>query len=212
MPRTLFVEPNVCLGENIVTDDAGQLWAQPFSVPRLVRDVRALSGGDGPMLPRIALPGKLMIEQRVEWRNDAPLEQQVMVRVIRGPRSLITSNPNALQFRDRWTWAVDAEPQPPITTLINGQFGAAIDIGTNSVAEPQPGRLWMWADVNAVDEWIPRPLRPGQTIRVWYRCYAWTPPPWSDNANANAPQHEARANWARVQLWAYPAQGTVVTG
>jgi hypothetical protein len=45
-----------------------------------------------------------------------------------------------------------------------------------------------------------------------YRCYVWTPPPWSDNANKNSPKHEAAARWARIQMIAFPQQGRLVTG
>ncbi|ORA38125.1 DUF7172 family protein [Mycobacterium aquaticum] len=213
MAITEYTEPNVCIGENLTTDDAGQLRLQPWAVPRLVADVRGNSGGDGKVYPTTALPGKLLIDIKAGWRNETPLEQQLLIRVVRGPRYWLTSNPNAIQFRDRWTYAMDAEPGPPITSgIFNGQTGSAIDLGTNSVAEPQPGQQWMWTDTNMVDEWVPYPIGPGQSFKAWYRCYVWTPPPWSDNANKNSPKHEAKANWARLQLIAFGQQGNVVTG
>lgn len=213
MPILEYTELNVCIGENLTTDDTGQLRMQPWAVPRLVADVRALSGGDGKVFPTIMLPGKLLINQKVAWRNDSPLEQTVLIRVTRGPRYWLTSNPNAIQFRDRWTYAVDTEPSPPLTSSIfNGQTGSAIDLGTNSVAEPEPGQQWMWTDINSSDEWIAQPLAPDQLFTMWYRCYVWTPPPWSNNANKNSPKHEAYANWTRLQLMSFPQQGTVVTG
>lgn len=208
-----FTEPNTCVGENLTTDDNGRLRIQPWAVPRLVADVRALSGADGKIYETIALPGKLLIDQKVRWRNDTPLSQQMMVRVIRASKSWLVSAPNAIQFRDRWTWAVDTEPVPPITSgTYNSQVGSAIDTGTNTVAEPNPGRQWCWSDVNCEDEWMPYPLLPGSTFSAWYRAYVWTPPPFSDNANKNAPVHTASAGWTRIQLWAFGMQGSVVTG
>lgn len=214
MPITEFTEPNVCIGENLTTDDAGQLRLQPWAAPRLVADVRALAAdGDRKVYPNITLPGKLLIDQKIAWRNDTPLEQQLIIRVTRGPRFWLTSNPNAIQFRDRWTFARDTEPSVPLTTSIfNGQTGSAIDIGTNSVAEPNPGQQWMWTDVDTVDELVPYEIAPNQLFTVWYRCYLWTPPPWSNNANKNSPKHEAAAHWARLSLIAYGRQGSVVTG
>ena len=212
MPIT-FSEPNVCVGENLTTDEAGVLRLEPWSVPRLVADVKANSGGDTTsLMPSTSLPGKLLIEQKVLWRNDTPTLQSMLIRVIRGPKYWLTSSPNAIQFRDRWSYAVDYEPEPPTTIgIFNSQVGSALDTGTNTVAEPLPGRQWMWADANTADEWV-RPLEPGQQLNVWYRCYVWTPPPFSDNANKNSPQHEAAANWTRIQLIAFPNQGSVVAG
>lgn len=210
-----YTEPNVCVDENLITDDAGLLRLQQWSVPRLVADVRAMSGGDGKLAPEQALPGKLMIDQRVSWRNDTPLESMVLIRVIRASKRWIVSNPNAIQFRDRWTYVIDRDdltPTTPVTTgIYNSQVGSAMDIGTNSVAEPLPGRQWCWAEANCSDEWV-GPVPSGERINLWYRCYVWTPPPYSDNANKNSPIHEAYAGWARIQLMAYPQQGTVVTG
>lgn len=210
-----FVEPNVCVDENLTTDDAGGLILQPWSYPRLVKDMRGTSGADGKLFPELSLPGKLLIDQKVKWHNDTPLETMVLIRVTRGPKSWLTSNPNAIQFRDRWTWTYDPDdtlPSVPVTTgIFNSQVGSALDVGTNSVAEPNPGRQWCWTDVNSSDEWI-GPVQPQDFVNVWYRCYVWTPPPYSDNANKNSPQHTAYANWARIQLIAFPSQGNLVAG
>lgn len=210
-----FVEPRVCLDENLTTDGVGLPALEAWSVPRLVADVLSVSGGDGKLFPEQALPGKLLINQRVGWRNETPLESMVLIRVTRGSKSWVVSNPNAIQFRDRWTYVIDPDdltPSVPVTTgIYNSQVGSAIDVGTNSVAEPNPGVQWVWTDVNCADEWV-GPVAPGDKLNVWYRCYVWTPPPFSDNANKNSPTHTASAGWTRIQLIAFPSQGTVVTG
>lgn len=210
-----FVEPNVCVDENLTTDDAGMLRIQPWSIPRLVADVKVLSGGDGTMYPEQSLPGRLLMNQQVGWRNDSPLESMVLIRVTRASKAWITSNPNAIQFRDRWTYVIDPDnvtPSVPVTTgIYNSQVGSALDSGTNSVAEPNPGKQWVWTDTHCVDEWV-GPVPPQHYINLWYRMYVWTPPPWSDNSNKNAPLHKVFAHWARIQLMSYPVQGTLVTG
>jgi hypothetical protein len=190
----------------------GVLNLAPWSVPRTVADVRADSGGDGLVLPDIAAPGKLLINQQVRWRNETPVEHMVIIRVTRRYKTWVTSNPNAVQFRDRWSWALDAEPDEPVTVdYFNSAAGGAEDIGTNTVAEPNPGKFHHLWGTTTSDEYID-PVEPGQALKVWYRSYVWTPPPWSDNANKNAPEHRANAGWARIQLIAHPHQGELVTG
>lgn len=208
-----YTEPNVCIDENLTTDDAGLLRFQPWSIPRPVVDVKVLANdGDGKVYPTEALPGKMLINQQVGWRNDTPIEQGILVRVTRGSKHWITSQPNAIQFRDRWSNAVDATPEPPVTSDIYDSIaGTAVDVGTNSVAEPNPGVQHVWVDAFATDRWE-GPILPGERFNLWYRMYLWTPPPWSDNANKNNPQHFAWGNWARIELWAYPTQGTLVSG
>lgn len=207
-----WVKPNVCLDEHIGVDDAGQLQLEKWSVPRLVADLRAESAGDGSLAATIALPGKLLIQAEVGWTNDTPVDHMLLIRVVRSWRGWLTSNPNAVQFRDRWTWAIDRTPSIPVTTgIFNSQVGSAIDVGTNSVSEPNPGRQWVWTPATMADEWV-GPVAPGQRLEVHYRTYVWTPPPFSDNANKNSPQHTAAARYSRVQLVAFPGQGSVVVG
>lgn len=210
-----FTEPNVCVDENFTLDPSGLLELQPWAVPRLVADVKASSGGDGTMFPEQALPGKLLIDQKVGWRNESPLAHMVLIRVTRAYKSWVTSNPNAVQFRDRWTYIIDPddlEPSVPVTTgIYNSQVGSAIDVGTNSVAEPNPGKQWVWTDAHCMDEWV-GPVPPREMLNLWYRCYVWTPPPFSDNANKSAPEHQAHARYARIQLIVFPSQGELVTG
>lgn len=207
----------VCIGEHLTTVVDGpdeMLQMAKWSVPRLVFDEVAASGGDGSVLAGIeALPGKLMIDKTANWINDSPIKQRILIRVTRFTRTILTSNPNAIQFRDRWTYAVDDVPTVPIVTgIFNSQSGRAFDIGTNTVAEPNPGRLWHWAGMRSSDEWVSAPLLPGERFRLWYRCYMWTPPPWSDNANKNSPQHTAAASGVRVQLEAHPEPSEMVIG
>jgi hypothetical protein len=205
--------PTVCTDEHINIDDGGLLRLEPWSVPRLVWDTRTDSRADGQLKQSIALPGKLLIETNAPtWTNTSPVDQMVLIRVIRCWKSWLVSNPNAIQFRDRWTWALDRAPAVPVTTgVFNSQTGSAIDVGTNTVAEPNPGREWVWTPVTMSDEWV-GPLTPGQQINLHYRAYVWTPPPWSSNANKANPQHEAAGRYTRIQLLAFPTQGSVVTG
>jgi hypothetical protein len=210
---TEFVEPNICLDENLQLDANSQLLAERWSVPRLVVDVKARSGNDGTLTAEQALPGKLLIDQRFGWRNDSPLECMAVITVTRASKSWILSNPNAIQFRDRWTTIIapdDKAPEVPVTTSIyNSQVGSAIDVGTNSVAEPSPGKQWVWASANCAQE-IVGPIPPGEKLNGWYRQYVWTPPPWSNNANKNNPEHKAYGGWVRIQVMVLPQPGTLV--
>jgi hypothetical protein len=208
-----WVEPNVCTDENLAVSVDGLLKLAPWSVPRNVVDVMAKSTGDGKVTPYTALPGKLLIDQQVNWINASPLDAMVLIRVTRSTRYWQTSTPNAIQLRDRWTRDVDRQPDvPTVTGPHNSECGSAIDVGTNSVAEPKPGQHWLWQGAGTSDEWYPFPIRPGENLRLWYRCYLWTPPPWSDNANKNSPRHQAYARWTRIQMIAFPTQGKLVSG
>lgn len=214
--------PSVCVAENLVVGDDGKLRLAPWSVPRNVVDILARSGADTTkLLETSTLPGRLLIDvppETVVWTNTTPVDHMVRIVVTRRWKRWITSNPNAVQFRDRWSTAVTPAGNdavmpavPVVSGIFNSQCGSASDLGSNTVAEPVPGKFWGWWGTNASEEWI-EPVAPGDTLRVAYRCYVWTPPPFSDNANKNAPAHEAEAGYTRIQLMAFPKQGKLVTG
>lgn len=209
-----MVTSQVCLGENLTTDPlTGQLQMAKWSVPRLVHDQVILSSADGPVVETTMSPGVLMMDHQASWVNDTPVGNTMLIRLIRRWKKVITSNPNAIQFRDRWAWQINAAAVEPITNAImNGQSGLAGDLGTDTVAEPLPGVFTAWLGSNSSDEWVGLTLNPGDVFNIWYQMYYWTPPPWSDNANKNAPEHDAEAGWARMQLIVFPQQGPTVQG
>lgn len=211
---------SVCVAENLLIGEDGKLRLAPWSVPRNVVDVVATSGADTTkLLAHDTLPGVLLISRKVAWTNDSPVDHMVRAMITRRWKRWVTSNPNAVQFRDRWSSAITpkdtnppVEPDEPLTSgILNGQTGSSIDTGSNTVAEPNPGKFWHWWGTNTSEEWL-GPLKPGETLRLWYQSYVWTPPPFSDNANKNSPGHEASAGYARVQLMVFPEQGKLVTG
>jgi hypothetical protein len=192
------------------------LGIEKWSVPRHVADVTANSIGDGVFTSQTILPGKLMIDQQVNWTSDSPIDAMILLRINRGYRDWVISNPNAIQIRDRWTYKIGVGPQTPIvpdpSSVLQAQHGAALDLSSNSVAQPIAGLMWDFQDMHITEDWI-GPVPAGQTIAVRYRCYMWTPPPWSNNANNNIPIHECRVRNARIQFMAFPTQDTaVVTG
>lgn len=200
----------VCLSDDLTTTYDGALQIAPWSVPRPVADVMAKSSADGQLLETSVLPGKLLIESHAQWRNETPVEHMLLIRVTRASKHWITSNPNAVQFRDRWSWGIDQEPAEPVTSgYFNSQCGSADDLGTNTIAEPNPGKFWHWWGATTSDELI-GPVKPGSLAKVRYRMYVWTPPPWSDNANKSSPDHQAFGGWARIQVVVFPEQGNLL--
>jgi hypothetical protein len=213
---------SVCIGENLTVSESGLLQMAPWSTPQLLADVMALSSADGNLVETIFEPGNLMIDQQLTWINNTPVNYTVLIRVTRRYKQWIVSNPNAIEFRDRWNWAINAAVAEPTTSgLFNGQCGSAEDLGTNTVAMPNSGLFYHWWGTTSTDEWVYVPVNgteasantpAGDTFNFWYQVYVWTPPPWSDNGNLNSPQYVADAGWSRIQLIGFPQQGALVSG
>lgn len=202
-----------CVSRNMdITANA--LAVQPWSIPHHVLDQTFASTGDGAFSQETTLPGKLMIDSGVlTWTNPSPLDAMVLVRLQRARRQWHISNPNAVQIRDRFTYTIGgATPREPLTSSVyTGQSGAAMDLGTQNNGTPYIGEYWEWEDPTLSEDWL-GPVPPGQDFKIWYRCYLWTPPPWSNNANNNNPLHDASVHSTRIQLMAFPTRDEAVVG
>jgi len=197
----------VCVSENM--DVAGGVLAiQPWSVPYVALDAVFNSTGDGAYTtPFTVLPGKLMIDSGVQsWTNPSPLDANLLFRIQRAKRSWWTSNPNAVQVRDTYTYTVDGgTPRTPDTSsTYHGQSGSAGDVGADSAATPNPAVFYEYEDGTMLEDWLTVPA--GATFKFWYRAYMWTPPPWSNNANNNSPTQSMTIGSSRAVLMAFPTQ------
>ena len=107
-----WVEPNVCTDENLaVSKPDGLLELAPWSVPRLVQDVMAKSTADGQVIPQTALPGRLLIDQQLNWINNSPLNAQVLIRVTRPTRLTDTERHASVALsRERHAGATGLRP------------------------------------------------------------------------------------------------------
>lgn len=203
----------VCVDQNM-SITAGVLGIAAWSIPRHVFDATYTSTGDGAYTVLTTLPGKKMIDSGIQsWTNTSPLDAMILLRLQRMRRDWEVSNPNAVQIRDRYTYAIGgADPRTPDpSSVYTGASGGAMDVGAQYNGTPYIGRYWEYEDGTMVEDWL-GPVSPGETFKFWYQCYLWTPPPWSNNANNNSPEHNANVRGARVQLIAFPTADSAVTG
>jgi hypothetical protein len=201
----------VCVSANM-SINSGVLGIESWSVPQVVLDATYSSVGDGAYtLPLTVLPGKLMIDSGIQsWVNTSPLDARLLVRIQRARRDWWTSNPNAVQVRDRYTYTLngDAPRTPDTSSTYHGQSGSAGDIGADSEATPYVSVFYEFEDGTLLEDWITVPA--GETFKIWYRAYMWTPPPWSNNANNNSPTQSMSIRDTRIVLMAFPTQDTAV--
>lgn len=196
--------PEVCASRNLNTTNPA-LALEKWSVPRMVAQVSGNSAGDGAISSAglTTQPGRLMVDLSLSWTSDAPIPLAMRLVVIRAYRTIITSNPNLVQIWDSWDYGIDrAAATPSSYNLVNSLCTLGFDIGTDNAAQPYPGKFTNDFPATASEEWYTLPA--GSTLNVKYRSYCWTPPPWSNNANANSPVHEAWARSAKLRLWAFP--------
>lgn len=201
----------VCVSSNM-SITAGVLGIEPFSVPIVALDATYTSTGDGAYTtPYTTLPGKLMIDSGIQsWVNTSPLDANMLLRIQRARRDWWTSNPNAVQIRDRITTTVNGTAPliPDTSSTYTGQSGSAGDVGASATATPYAAVFYEYEDGTMMEDWIPVPA--GATLKFWYQCYMWTPPPWSNNANNGSPTQSTNIYGTRIVMMAFPTQDTAV--
>lgn len=201
----------VCVSRNL-SITSGVLGIEAFSVPVVALDATYNSTGDGTYTtPQTVLPGRLMIDSGVQsWANSTALDAQMLVRIQRARRDWWTSNPNAVQVRDRYTYTINGDtPRTPDTSsTYHGQSGSAGDVGTDSAALPYQALFYEYEDGTMLEDWVTVPA--GATFKIWYRAYMWTPPPFSNNANGGSPSQSINIYNTRIVLMAFPTQDTAV--
>jgi hypothetical protein len=201
----------VCVSQHFGID-GGVLSIESWTIPRIVHDQTYNSTGDGTYGQQTTLPGKLMIDSSViTWTNSSPLNAMVLLRLQRAYRNWLVSSPNYVQIRDRYTYTIGgATPRTPDTSsTYHGHSGGGIDVGVNYNGATIAGTYREWEDPTMAEDWL-GPVPPGEDLKVWYRCYLWTPPPWSNNANAGSPTYDASVRSTRIQLIAFPTQDTEI--
>lgn len=201
--------PSVCTDRNLAIT-AGVLGIEKWSAPRMVAQQSATSTADGSISsPITTQPGTQLIDASMSWVSDSPLDLWMRLQIIRSYWSIHTSNPNVIQIWDSWMTGVDeAAAIPNNYGAANGLCTLGIDVGVDTNSQPFGGIIQQDYPVNSTEDWIQLPA--GSTLNVRYRCYVWTPPPWSNNANANSPNHAAYARGAKLRLWAYPSADQAV--
>lgn len=200
-----------CVSRNMGID-GNVLSIEQWATPRIVHDTTYNSTGDGAFTAQTTLPGKLMIDSGIiSWTNSSPLEAMVLLRIQRAYRNWVVSNPNYVQIRDRYTTAIGGDdPRVPDTSsTYHGQSGGSLDVGLAYTGATIAGKYWDWEDGTLLEDWV-GPVPAGEVLKVWYRCYLWTPPPWSNNANNGSPEHSASVRSSRIMLMAFPTQDTAV--
>nr|WP_280505821.1 hypothetical protein [Nocardia farcinica] len=171
----------------------------------MVAQASAASTDDGSIgTSGISTPtGRPLVNTGLTWMSDSPLPLMMRLQVIRSYRTIVTSNPNAVEIWDSWRIGVGQPAADPTSYgLVNSICRLAIDHGTNSSALPNYARVHQDYPATASEEWVELPA--GEEIDINYRCFVWTPPPWSNNASANSPLHEVYARGVKLRLWAFP--------
>lgn len=153
---------------------------------RVGAEVTLTQTGAIPTLPGIELWD--MVEVAV---NEAHVNRLAVFRLQRPIITLIVPQPNAMQVRDRWEVRVAPRGGVPdipgalemsTAQVYNGAWTASADSGTFSNGTTRKGRMYRHFPGPMVDVQVTVP--PDHTAAIRWMGYVWTPPPWSNNADA----------------------------
>lgn len=184
---------------------SGVLDLQAMSVRRMVYQSVLTPQSGGTFTTERPLPGVNHFNSTVAWTSNVqfPLlvtpELTSMGALIRSPQ------PNLVFLRTRATVSVGGTPAAPdLAAEFDSEFGGGFDISSQNKDEtPLSGSLFRATAVWTMRK-DPAVLNPGETIRMSVRMASYTPPPWTNNADANSNTHQASPSSLIARFWAAP--------
>ncbi|ADD81136.1 gp31 [Rhodococcus phage ReqiPine5] len=202
MDRQVCLSPYL-LGSSGLPGRLGMSVTLPTLIPA-VGDITPVPVGASLTGPATELPGVTLSNTAGYFTNTGPLPIYVQAMIIRWGWSLVASNPNVTQIRDRFVHVIDGEfPDADTTDSYTSQFTAGVDLATNKSAVPLAGVLTRRSGPSIHEETI-GPVPAGSTVSWAYRITAWTPPPFSTNGNNNNVQTSASIRGGRILFLQLP--------
>lgn len=162
---------------------------------------------------------KIMIDQRVHWRNDYGVPVTVQVQIQRARRTMLLSAPNYAFIRERYTHRVGTDlltnvlaPEPDPTEVWDTEWGGGIDVGVKraeGVADGWTPNYGQYRSSAPESSLMLEPVAVGarQSIDVRYRAalitpYTWWQPSAYEKESDFVARAEAFSN--TILVWAYP--------
>lgn len=202
----------------------GVLGLDRSAIPRIVAENVKESTGDGPhdqQAPASIWPTdkpmerslKLLIDQRVHWKNDYGTAVQVQVEIQRARRTMYLSSPNYAFVRERYTTKIGYDTPYPVLAddpdpalLWNTEWGGGIDVGIHGEGEgwvPNYGQFRMSTPESSLTMPLRR-LEKDQAIDVRFRASLITPYQWWANIPDKDRVAQMYAFSNTIRITAYP--------
>lgn len=185
----------VCVDEHFTSTNIATMLASG-TMPRLVTQQRSESSNDGD-IQQLSDPVP-MIDTTLRWRNDTDLDQQAVVEIYMAARSMVVSNPNALEVSDQYGIVIGSTTKEPD---LQSSLGSSMTRSRlNDFRAPSMAFQTTFDDRPGGSVWLcPGTVGAGQEIAVRYFCSVTTPGTWRNPKEENM---SVKVNYARIALFA----------
>ncbi|CAA0078291.1 Uncharacterised protein [Mycolicibacterium vanbaalenii] len=191
----------LCVSENMLSTTAGMDMRRNW-FPRIVAEAFLESTKDGE-ISRAPDPVP-MITGDLTYYNNSGAPQNLLVQVLRAPRSVVAQSPATVVIHDAWSFAVGASPSADYPSVIQDTFGgrAQVDRPEVEADKLRYGRLFL--DGDASQAFVPiGVLEPKESMHFRYLAAVQTPGTWTTPSEFE-PRWEAYARWSRLLALASP--------
>lgn len=191
----------VCTAEYMISDSGG-LRMRPSFYPRIVGESYAKSTKDGEVSR--APDAVTMIDTDVTYMNNTPDDQQVAVSVHRGPRAIVTTDPNTILIHDAWSFAVGESPAADFPTIYQDTFGGKLQRNKPEATADKLTYGRYFLSCNDSQTWVSIGIMPpNQALHFRYIASVQTPGVWIVPTEVDS-RYEAYARWVRLRVIASP--------
>ena len=170
--------------------------------PRIVSERFLTSSKDGE-IKRCPDP-VTMIEGDLTWFNNSPDDQEVVVQVLRAPRTVVAQSPTTVVIHDAWSHAVGVDPTADYPSVMQDTVGGRMQIDRPETVQEDLKYGRFFFDFDSCQEWVPIGVIPSmQLLHFRYIAAVQTPGVWTTPSEFE-PSWEAHARWARLLAFATP--------
>lgn len=170
--------------------------------PRIVSERFLTSSKDGE-IKRCPDP-VTMIEGDLTWFNNSPDDQEVVVQVLRAPRTVVAQSPTTVVIHDAWSHAVGVDPTADYPSVMQDTMGGRMQVDRPETVAEDLKYCRFFLDEDSSQEWVPIGVVPSmQLLHFRYLAAVQTPGVWTTPTEFE-PSWEAHARWARLLAFATP--------
>lgn len=191
----------VCTIEHMLSNADGMDMARSW-FPRVVEERFLESTKDGEI--KRAPDPVTMIEGDLTWVNYTDDPQNVVIVVMRAPRTIVATSPSTVVIADAWAWAKGENPIADYPSIMQNTFGGRVQIDRPEAAAKDLlyGRFFLDGDSSQESVNIGT-VPPFHTVHLRYLAGVYTPGVWTSPSEFE-PRYEAYARWTRLTALASP--------
>lgn len=145
-----------------------------------------------------------MIDGSLTYYNGTDDPQNLLMQIVRSPRTIVAQSPGTVVINDAWSWDKGISPNADYPSITHDSCGGKLQVDRPSAAPDDLLYGRFFEDIEGTQAWANTGvLKPGDTLHFRYLATVQTPGIWTTPTQFE-PRWEAYARWTRLLCLATP--------